>query len=109
MLQMRIVLLPAPFFLLSLSTTAAVFSAPALGPQSSICEESFVASEEREREGARQSKQVLRSDCRCAPSPFVQPRDDRLRSVLIPVALPLGFFAPRKLSPPSAQDEPFLS
>jgi hypothetical protein len=108
MLQMLLVLLPAPFFLVSLSTTASVFTAPSRGPQSSVFEESFVASEEREREGARQSKQVLRSGCRFALSPFVQQRDDRLRSVLIPVALPLGFFAPRKLSPPAAQDEPFL-
>ncbi len=39
----------------------------------------------------------------------VSRRENRLRSALVPVSLPVRFFFPRKLSPPSAQDDPFLS
>jgi hypothetical protein len=36
-------------------------------------------------------------------------KDHRLRAVLVFVASPVRFFFPRKLSPPAAPDEPFLT
>jgi len=58
---------------------------------------------------ARQSKHVLALVRSLAPFPQAPERDGRLRSVPVLVSLPFLFLFPRKLSPPSAEDDPFLS
>jgi hypothetical protein len=57
---------------------------------------------------ARQSKQVFALVRACTLFLQVQERDGHLRSAPAPVFSPALFFFPRKLSPPSAEDEPFL-
>jgi hypothetical protein len=57
----------------------------------------------------QQSKQTLALARSCKLVSLALQRENLLRSAPVPVLLPVRMWFPRKLSPPSAQDEPFLS
>jgi hypothetical protein len=58
---------------------------------------------------ARQSKKILALLHSFTLLSHLQEREAQFRSAPVPVFFPTALFFPRKLSPPSAADEPFLS
>ena len=84
-------------------------SRPYRGSNNSLFEETAGVSQELSRECAQQSRQALASACSFDPFAPLQQRDGRLGSVPVPISLLILSFLPRKLSPPSAEDDPFLS
>ena len=58
---------------------------------------------------ARQSKRVLALVRAFTLFSQMQERDDHFWSALVPAFFPSLLFFPRKLSPPSAENDPFLS
>lgn len=58
---------------------------------------------------ARQSKKILALLHSVTIPSHLQERDAHLQSVPVPIFFPTALFFPRKLSPPSAADDLFLS
>ena len=71
--------------------------------------ETSSVSQEFSLQSERQSKKARVLVRRLATALRDQDRTQRLRSVLIIITRPARFFFPRKLSPPTASDEPFVS
>jgi hypothetical protein len=108
-LQTLVVLALSNWFLLQPPDVTFTFSRSYRGSNNSLFEETAGVSQELSRECAQQSKQVLTSACAFDSLAPLQRRDGRLGSVPAPISLPMLSFLPRKLSPPSAEGDPFLS
>ena len=108
-LQTLIVLVLTPSFLHQLPNLTFTGSRLYRGSNNSLFEETAGVSQELSRECAQQSRQALASACSFDTLAPLQQRDGRLGSVPAPISLLILAFLPRKLSPPSAEDDPFLS
>jgi len=78
-------------------------------PSGDLLKQTSSFSEEFGLLGAQGSRQVLTLPRSALVLSQGQEKDDRLRLVLVPIFSPLLVFFPRKLSPPSAEDDPFFS
>ena len=104
-----VALLPAASFLPQFPGPIPAFTQSYPSPSDSLFTETSSVSQALSLQCARQSKHVLALVRSLAPFPQAPERDGRLRSVPVLVSLPFLFLFPRKLSPPSAEDDPFLS
>ena len=107
-LNTAVALLPAASFFPQSPDPIPTFSQSYPSPSDSLFTETSSVSQALSLQCARQSKQVLALVRSLAPCPQAQERDGCIRSVTVPVSLPFLFLLPRKLSPPSAEDDPFL-
>jgi len=114
-LMLEAMLLPAAVFPL---TCARPLLSPRLGlsfaqsyanSNESLFEQTSSFLEEFSLQDASESRPVLTLPYRVAVLSKKQERDGRLRPVPVPTCFPLRVLFPRKLSPPSAEDDPFLS
>jgi hypothetical protein len=78
-------------------------------PGGGLLKQTSSFSEEFGLQGAQGRRQVLTLPRSALVLSQGQEKDDRLRLVLVPSFSPLLVFFPRKLSPPSAEDDPFFS
>ena len=108
-LHTAVVFLPAASFLPQSPDPVPAVTQSYPSPSDSLFTETSSVSQQLSLRCARQSKQVLVLVRSLDLFLVAQDRDGRLRSVPVPVSLPFLFLFPRKLSPPSAEDDPFLS
>jgi len=78
-------------------------------PSGDLLKQTSSFSEEFGPQGARESKQQLALPRIGSVLAQKQEKDDHLQPILVPNSSPLLIFFPRKLSPPSAEDDPFFS
>jgi len=108
-LHTAVALLPAASFLPQSPGPIPALTQYYPSPSDSLFTKTSSVSQALSLQCARQSKHVLALVRSLAPFPQAPERDGRLRSVPVLVSLPFLFLFPRKLSPPSAEDDPFLS
>ena len=108
-LHTAVALLPAASFLPQSPGPIPALTQSYPSPSDSLFTKTSSVSQALSLQCARQSKHVLALVRSLAPFPQAPERDGRLRSVPVLVSLPFLFLFPRKLSPPSAEDDPFLS
>ena len=114
-LMLEAMLLPTAVFPL---TCARPRQSPRLGlsfaqsyanPSEGLFKQTSSFSEEFSLQSVSESRPVLMLHHPVAVLSKKQERDGHLRPVPVPICFPLLIFFPRKLSPPSAEDDPFLS
>jgi len=109
LLQAAAVLLLGGASLPQSSETASALTAANSDFSDSLFKETFSISQELSFLCKQASRQSCALDPSVDPLLRVQERDDRWPLARVVVSLPTVFFFPRKLSPPSAEDDPFLS
>jgi len=109
LLQAAAVLLLGGSSLPQSSETASALTSANSDSSDSLFKETFSVSQELSFLCKQESKQSCALDPSVDPLLRVQERDDRWPLARVVVSLPTVFFFPRKLSPPSAEDDPFLS
>jgi len=91
------------------SETASALTAANSDSSDSLFKETFSISQELSFLCKQESRRSCALDPSVDPLLRVQERDDRWPLARVVVSLPTVFFFPRKLSPSSAEDDPFLS
>lgn len=109
MLNTAAAFMPTDSFLPQSSDTAPAFNRSHSGIKDRFFKETSSVSQGLSLQCARQSKRALARVRSFYPFSRVQQKTIRLWSVAVPVSLPFVFFFPRKFSPSSAEDDPFLS
>src|SRR5262249_32216435 len=78
-------------------------------PREGLCKETLSFSEEFSLQEPSEDRLVFTLPHPVAVLAKKQERGSRLRPIPVPACFPLRVLFPRKLSPPSAEDDPFLS
>jgi hypothetical protein len=88
---------------------SALTSSQQIDPAGSLFQKPPSVSEELSLRCVRESKSLLALARSCDLAPRAQGQDSRPKAVPVPVSFSPAFSFPRKLSPPSASDDPFLN